>query len=235
MSVPSISVIPPKHKIEISTVSGYAFTQENLAYGFTPSPYNDALIADIEVEPFPIGETPQVATLGGLVLQPDIDVIVGTQTNSIIQQLLNSFVYTFNNFPEEEVGSALVAEGGQVCFFDPVTILGGTSTFTVYNCSVNTASVQALDKGARSQLFIFMHHIDGTLTVLHKGYIDLRPTAIVNWSPGKTIYLNSDNVLDTSPTATSGYWVRSLGFCVPNTEGRKRIWFEADSTYLRII
>tara|TARA_X000001382_G_scaffold120908_1_gene102802 strand:- start:2114 stop:2821 length:708 start_codon:yes stop_codon:yes gene_type:complete len=235
MSIPSISIIPPKHKIEISTVSGYAFTQENLAYGFTPSPYNDALIADIETDPFPISGTQEVATLGGLVLQPDIDVIVGIQTNSIIQQLLNSFIYTFDGFPEEEVGTSLTAEEGQVCFFDPVTVLGNNVTFSRYNCSVNTAAVQGLDKGARSQLFIFIRHLNDTLTVLHKGYIDLRPSAIVNWSPGKTIYLNSDNVLDTSPTATSGHWVRSLGFCVPNTEDKKRIWFEADSTYLRII
>ena len=195
---------------------------------------NDALVSGIETEAITLDPAVDVA-VGDLALEPDINVFVGIQTNSIIQQLLNSFRYRFENFPEEEVSSALSNEAGQVCYFSPTAVLGGANTFSVYDCSVNPAAVTALEKGARSQLFIFLHHINGTLTLLHKGYIDLRPDAIVNWSPGKTIYLNANNVLDTTPTGASGHWVRSLGFCVPNTEGKKRIWFEADSTYLKII
>jgi hypothetical protein len=46
--------------------------------------------------------------------------------------------------------------------------------------------------------------------------------------------LNAAGKLDTSPSTTSGHWVRSLGFCIPNNQNKKTVWFEPDSTYLKI-
>ena len=88
MSIPSISIVPPTHRIEIDTVSGYAFMQEDLAHGFIPSQTNDALVSGIETEAITLDPAVDVA-VGDLALEPDINVFVGIQTNSIIQQLLN--------------------------------------------------------------------------------------------------------------------------------------------------
>ena len=235
MSIPNITIAPPVHKIEVETISGYALKQADISYGFYPSPTNELLldnIGSVNSELLPIADQ---ATLGGLVLQPDINVLVGVQTSSIVQQMLNTFRYTFPGFPQEEIATSATPNAGNVCFFDSSTILGTSETFSVYNCSFTRANVNDLTKGARRQLFIYITHSDDQLVVLHKGYIDLPDDAINNWSAGKTIYLDPNSVLDTSPTGVSGDWVRSLGFCVPNTEGKKRIWFEADSTYLKII
>ena len=70
---------------------------------------------------------------------------------------------------------------------------------------------------------------------MHKGYIEIPDNKINSWSVGSTLYLNSDSKLNTSPTTSSGHWVRSLGFCIPNNENKKIIWFEPDSTYLKLI
>tara|TARA_E500000305_G_C4019851_1_gene238002 strand:+ start:677 stop:1384 length:708 start_codon:yes stop_codon:yes gene_type:complete len=235
MAIPNITIAPPVHKIEIETISGYALQQEDVSYGFVPSPTNEVLIDNIgsaNADLLPIAEQ---ATLGGLVLQPDINVQVGVQTNSIVQQMLNTFRYTFPGFPEEEISSNVTPNSGHVCFFDSSTVLGTSETFSVYNCSFARANVNNLSTGAKTNLFIYITYANNELVVLHKGYIDLPDGAINNWSAGKTIYLDPNSVLDTAPTGVSGDWVRSLGFCVPNTQGKKRIWFEADSTYLKIL
>jgi len=97
------------------------------------------------------------------------------------------------------------------------------------------ANTNDLNKGAKTNLFLYLSYVAGNLKVLHKGYYDVPNDFIENWSAGKTIYLNASGKLDTSPSTTSGHWVRSLGFCIPNTESKKRVWFEPDSTYLKII
>lgn len=233
MSIPKISVQESEHKLKINTVSGFAFMQENLAYGFEPQPVNQGSLTPFGSNNIPLPQITEQATLGGITTHPDIDIIVGTQTNSIVSQLLNSFNYFFPDFPSQEIDSTLVP--GNICYFDSSFILGSQTTFDVYNCSLRRATVTELSRGAKCNLFIYIGHENGNLNVLHKGYYDMTNTAMPVWEAGKTIYLNNTNLLDTAPTATSGHWVRSLGFCIPNKENLKRVWFEADSTYLRII
>lgn len=234
MSVPSITIDSAEHKLDIQTVSGYAFMQESLAYGFEPASIDSVEVNLIGNNNVPVSQVVEQPTLGGIVLQPDIDIQVGTATNSIVSQLLNSFRYIFPNFPSEEIEDGLTE--GEICYFDDDVLLAGSqSTFSVYNCSLKHANVTQLSRGAKSNLFIYIGHTNGDLTLLHKGYYDMTSDLMPVWSPGKTIYLNNENKLNTSPTATSGHWVRSLGFCIPNTENKKRVWFEPDSTYLRII
>ena len=84
-------------------------------------------------------------------------------------------------------------------------------------------------------LFVFISYIGTTLKVMHKGYLEIPDSKINNWSVGSTLYLNNNNILDIVPATGSGNWVRSLGFCIPNKENKKIIWFEPDSTYLKLV
>mgnify|MGYP003126473664 FL=1 len=70
---------------------------------------------------------------------------------------------------------------------------------------------------------------------MHKGYIEIPNAKIENWSVGRTIYLNNNNILNINPANNPGTWVRSLGFCMPNNTNKKFIWFEPDTTYLKRI
>jgi len=71
---------------------------------------------------------------------------------------------------------------------------------------------------------------------MHKGYVDFADTtssSLNSWVPGENIYINEGNISVTSPQ-TSGHWVKSIGFCMPNIENKNRIWFESDSTFFTI-
>jgi len=86
---------------------------------------------------------------------------------------------------------------------------------------------------ASKALMIFISYINDTLIAMHKGYLDFDDTLgpLQGWEQGSSLYANNEKI-DISPSGTSGHWVKSLGFCMPNTETKKRIWFEPDSTYL---
>tara|TARA_R100001443_G_scaffold115055_1_gene132054 strand:+ start:1092 stop:1613 length:522 start_codon:yes stop_codon:yes gene_type:complete len=89
---------------------------------------------------------------------------------------------------------------------------------------------------ANKALFIFVSLTNGNLILMHKGYVDFENTTsgpLNSWVPGESLYVNDGNISVTSPQ-TSGSWVKSIGFCMPNTEDKKRIWFESDSTYFTI-
>tara|TARA_B110000902_G_C14285641_1_gene578654 strand:- start:2415 stop:3119 length:705 start_codon:yes stop_codon:yes gene_type:complete len=234
MAIPSITISPPEHKISIETVSGFVFMQENIAYGFVPSASNTALVSPIDINNVPISTSIAPAIIGGMSLQPDINVQVGSSGNSIVQNLLNSFRYTFPYFPYEEVVGGV--SPGQVIYFSSTEVINTPDTFGVYNSSVQLADTSSVSKGAVSNLFMYISHAEtADIIMLHKGYYEMPDDLIVNWTPGKTIYLNAEGKLDTSPSATSGHWVRSLGFCIPNNQHKKTVWFEPDSTYLKIL
>ena len=228
----NITISPPVHNITIKPVSGFVFMPEALAYGFKPSPINTALISPIVANNVPISSVTSPVVLGGISLQPDVTVNVGSSTDSIVAQLLSSFRYTFDDFPVEEIEATV----GALVYFSDTPVYTST-TFDVYSSSLRSANTDALTKGAKGNVFIYIGHSadTSTLTLLHKGYFDLEDSQVANWSPGKTIYLNALGQLDTTPSVTSGHWVKSLGFCIPNKENKKRVWFEPDSTYLKII
>jgi hypothetical protein len=233
MATPNITISPPVHKISIETVSGFAFMPENLAYGFEPSATNTALITPVVANNVAVSTSIAPAVIGGISLQPDINIQVGSSGNSIVQNLLSSFRYIFPNFPNEEIVSGVAT--GNIIYFSSTEVINNQDTFTVYNSSIQLADTSAVSKGAVSNLFMYISHGDDEdVTMIHKGYYEMPDALIENWTPGKTIYLNAAGKLDTSPSTTSGHWVRSLGFCIPNNQNKKTVWFEPDSTYLKI-
>ena len=97
-------------------------------------------------------------------------------------------------------------------------------------------SISDVEAGAKKSLFIFISYDSNErLTVMHKGYFEPDVSKITSWDVGATLYPNDLNKFSTSPTSTSGNWVRSLGFCIPNTQNKKFIWFEPDTTYLKLL
>ena len=83
---------------------------------------------------------------------------------------------------------------------------------------------------------MFYSYSGGNLILLQKGYFDftLESTNFGAWAGGRTLYVNVLGKLDILPTTVSNHWVKSMGYCIPNTENKKRIWFEPDTTYLKI-
>tara|TARA_R100001443_G_scaffold110234_1_gene122067 strand:+ start:161 stop:853 length:693 start_codon:yes stop_codon:yes gene_type:complete len=141
---------------------------------------------------------------------------------------LNGYKYTFPNFVDGGTSSFVF---GDVVYLESDLTAGAND----WNAKCKKADVTDIAKGAYSSLFIFISHEGNTLHILNKGYFDLENGNITQWTAGRTIYLNATNKFDITPTGDSGNWVRSLGFAIPNTQNKKRIWFEADSTYLKII
>ena len=89
-------------------------------------------------------------------------------------------------------------------------------------------------------LMVFVSYIGTTLILMHKGYVDFdakstdeNPNALESWENGRTLYIKGTQIA-INPTSVSGSWARSIGFCMPNIDGKKRIWFESDSTYLTL-
>ena len=205
------AVIPP-------VASGFS------SYSFTPNPTNEVLI-DPTQQQFSYNQTATAeAPIGGIQFQQSVIVEVGTQTNSLVPQLLNAFQYEFPNFTQANIASDF--EYGDLCYI--------TSGSNEYNSALKKADVTDTAKGAYNNLFIYKGYISNTLYLIHKGYFEVPSTKINAWNPGRTIYLNGSNKLDIIPTIGMGNWVRSLGFCLPNNEDKKFIWFEPDSTYLKL-
>ena len=229
MAIPNITIAPPVHKVKIEPVSGFVFNPATVSHGFIPSPTNPVLLTAAGVSNTALTTEIPPATLGGIVMQPAINVEVGSSTDSIVPQLLNSFKYDFPNWTSNN--TALTSANFPTA---SVVYIENTGNNT-YGCSLERASTDNLDTGAKHNLFLFLSYSNFTLKVLHKGYYDVPNQLMDNWAAGKTIYLNENGRLDTSPSSTSGHWVRSLGFCIPNVQNKKRVWFEPDTTYLKII
>ena len=203
------AVVPPN----VSTVSSNVFT---------PNPVNEAILNPIGPSFFTTAaDTPSTA-IGGITFQQTVELQVGMQTNSLVPQLLNAFQYTFEDFTL--IGDF---EYGDLVYFN--------HSSNEYNAALNKADINNTSKGAFNNLFVFISYIGTTLKVMHKGYLEIPDGKINNWSVGSTLYLNNNNILDIVPATGGGNWVRSLGFCIPNKENKKIIWFEPDSTYLKLV
>jgi len=159
-----------------------------------------------------------------------LSVTLGTILSTPLLQELDAFKYNFSNFTLNN------AEGyfnvGDIVYFT----VDNSESANDYGTKLLKASTLSTSLGAYNNLMIFLSYDNGSLTLIHKGYFDYEPddANISGWSPGRTLYLDGNNRLSTIPTTTPSSWVRSLGFCVPNTLGKYRVWFEADSTYLKL-
>ena len=195
------------------------------SYSFTPSPTNEALIDPTQQAFFYNQTATAEAPIGGIQYQQSVIVEVGTQTNSLVPQLLNAFQYEFPNFASSsDINETF--EYGDLCYF--------TTGTNDYSSEIKKVDIANTENGAYNNLFIFKAWQDQTLYVIHKGYFEVPSSKISAWTTGRTIYLNNDNKFAVTPTIGSGNWVRSLGFCLPNNEDKKIIWFEPDSTYLKL-
>ena len=210
-------------EINAAPVHAYNFTGDlQPGASFSPQSVNDILITPGSVQfQTTSGSTPQAA-IGGIVFQQAVDIQVGAQTKSLVPQLLTAFQYHFDDFELINSGDF---QNGDIVYFS-----SGTND---YNATIAKADVNDTAKGAYNNLFIFVSYADSKLTVMHKGYIEIPDSKIQTWSVGRTLYLNNSSILNTSPATASGGWVRSLGFCIPNNENKKIIWFEPDTTYLK--
>ena len=170
-----------------------------------------------------------------------LGITLGTAPSSQLLEGLDAYKYSFPDFNNYGVVDGVVSAlsedlstltAGDIICFKPHT----TGTVNDYSTTLKLADVSDLSNGAYNTLMIFLSYNNGTLKVLHKGFFDYETnsTNVNNWEVGRTIYLNANNKIDTTPTTQAANWVRSLGFCVPNKENKYRVWFEPDSTYIKL-
>jgi len=224
----SIGVATAEATIEINVDPVLAFNfVPSLAPGasFVPSPTNDVLIAPetisytTEISPY------QESTIGGISYQQPVNISVGETVSSLVPEILSAYKYKFENF---DITSPSDFSEGDIVFFE-----AGSND---YSSTLKKASVSNLDLGAKHNLFIFISYntVSKKLEVMHKGYFEIPNNKITSWNVGATLYLDSSDKLNTTPTSNSGNWIRSLGFCIPNNVNKKFIWFEPDTTYLKL-
>jgi len=163
-----------------------------------------------------------------------LNVTIGTLLESPVASELDGFKYAFPNFVDAGITTTIF--GPTHKFGDVVFLKSDLSdTANEWGAVCKTADVNDIDKGAYNNLFIFISHINNTLIILQKGFFDLEDENISQWTAGRGLYLDDDNLFDITPTSSSGNWIRSLGYCVPNNNNKKRVWFDPDSTYIKII
>jgi len=166
-----------------------------------------------------------------------LNITLGTLVESPFQNHLDSFTYQFDDFVDPGIETAWGGDGWDISlkFGDVVYLKSDLSeTANEWNAVCRKAFVDNVDYGAFNTLFIFISHINDRLILMHKGFFDLNDANISQWTAGRALYLNENHILDITPTGQANNWVRSLGYCVPNKVSKKRIWFEPDSTYIKI-
>jgi len=214
--------------IEVTVLPGFAIN--------TPSPQVEAVVASPQatsaqittVDAQTIVNTLPSFNFGGVGVQPSITLNLGTQQDPVsVNQAFSNFNYKFPNFVDIGTSSFTV---GDIVFFQYV------SGYNLHNVKLTAIDVNNESKGASNALFIFKGHTDGLLILMHKGFYDYESgdSRVDDWIAGRTTYINQDNKLDVGSDFTNGQWVRSIGFCVPNLEGKKRVWFAGDTTYIKL-
>ena len=215
---PSIVVDPGGVAVTTENTSPYILTEpDNSLYLFS-DPGDNA----VNVNTYNASNTSNVG------LSPCLNIVLGTLPENIFATELQGFKYSFNNFIDSGTSSLTY---GDIVYLESDL----TETSNQWNAICRKANAASVHNGAFNSLFVFISHTNNNLIILQKGFFDLEDANISQWTAGRTIYLNENNVLDITPTSVSESWVRSLGFCIPNTSNKKRIWFEADSTYIKII
>ena len=212
----------------LTNPNSYTFNPEVSAYNFVSMEPNNSFNLSVPGEnaySVNSGYPNDVSTINAM---PQLCVNLGDLPLDPFLSELQGYKYTFPNFIDS--GTSTLSFGDVVYLESDLT-----NNANEWGSKCKKADVTLVSKGAYSPLFIFISHSGNTLHLLNKGFFDLEASNISQWTAGRTIYLNENNVLDITPTNGSANWVRSLGFCVPNNSNKKRIWFEADSTYLKII
>jgi hypothetical protein len=200
---------------------------------FEPQPVNNYQFTHVPKEIYSLTNTTGEANIGSFDLAGAVNVTMGSLPYSQISKELDGFKYVFPNFESTGIVNLDNFVAGDIVYFASDT----SGTANAYGSTLEKINLSSTSGGAYNNLMLFLSYTGTTLTLLHKGYFDFSNSAsnITNWTAGRTLYLNSSGDLDTTPTSTSGHWVKSLGFCIPNTISAKRIWFESDSTYLKLI
>lgn len=226
----SISVVKASEAITIvGEPEGYAFTpstttgkflvaEPNNDFSFTPEAgYNSYGINTFT------DSSASIINVGS-----QVNITLGKEPENVFAKELDGFKYSFPNFVDSDTST--------LSFGDVVYLESDLdSSANDWNAKCKKVDVSDINKGAFQALFIFISHQNNSLHLISKGFFDLEDVNFSpQWTAGRTIYLNSDNKLDITPSGVPGGWVRSLGFCIPNKDNKKRIWFEPDSTYIKM-
>tara|TARA_R110000744_G_scaffold85967_2_gene168006 strand:+ start:7900 stop:8598 length:699 start_codon:yes stop_codon:yes gene_type:complete len=196
---------------------------------FNPEPDNNYAFSVSGNEVLNIQNAESSFGIGSFDISGAVNVTLGTLPYSTLASELDGFKYKFENFNLTTADQNSLSVG-DVVYFKHI------DSYNQYNCTVKKALTSDISKGAHSGLLIFLGYTGGNLFIMSKGYFDYEQNdnRLVNWESGKTIYLNDQSNIDVSPSTLSNYWVKSLGLCIPNNINKKRIWFDPDSTYLKI-
>lgn len=230
----SISITTPETIIINGYPDGFAIAPKaGYSTYFKPEPNNDYAFSTSSTEVLNI--TNSIASfddVGAFDCSGALNITLGTLPYSTFATELDGFKFQFKNFYlAENVYSQL--SSGDIIFFK--NIVGSSNE---YGSSVEKANTQNILKGAKYGLFIFLgYNVNSKiLYAMSKGYFDYEQNdaRFYSWVVGRTIYLDNNNKLNITPATTSNAWVKSLGLCIPNKENKKRIWFDPDSTYLKI-
>ena len=213
-----ISGYPEGVAVSTENTSPYILTEPNNDLSLFNDPGDNA----VNVNTYNTNNTSSIG------LSPCLNVILGTLPENTFATELEGFKYAFNNFVDSGTSSFVY---GDIVYLESDL----TAEANEWKAVCRKADTLNIHNGGFNSLFVFISHINNNLIILQKGFFDLEDVNITQWTAGRTIYLNESNKLDITPTSVSGGWVRSLGFCIPNTVNKKRIWFEADSTYIKII
>jgi hypothetical protein len=224
----SISISKSNNEVSINGFQdGFAITPyAKSATYIAAAPDDSYSFLTSPVEVYSITNTTSGFEVGEFNLSNAINVTLGTLPCSPTIKDLNGFKYSFDEF---NLANPENFTAGDIVYFKHQEGVNN------YNSSLQKANVANSD-GAYSNLMLFIKYQNGKLYLLHKGFFDYEQdsTYINDWVPGRTIYLNSQNKISQTPADISGEWVKSLGMCMPNKENKKRIWFDADTTYLKI-
>ena len=211
--------------VQITALPGFAIN--------TPEPQVTAIEANAQatsINVFDVSNAVTVSTqtfdFGGLTSTP-VTLNVGTQQDPVaVNQAFSNFKYKFPNFVQDTSSF----NSGDVVYFE-------SGVNNNYGVEIRKADVTNVEFGAKGALYLFIEHVSTTLVLLHKGFHDYSNTStqIDTWTAGHTLYLNRQNKIDADVSEfAAGQWVRSIGFCVPNVDSVKRIWFEGDTTFVRL-
>ena len=224
-----ITVTPgiTSQSVQIQVNPSFAITPIHSASpAITPAPPS-AQQVDVTSGQFTITSTvdaPTVTLVGGIAVQTPINLEIGSAASTGLPELLNSHIVKFRNF--------VITNAESYNTGDCIVIVPGSNA---YNSDITKADTSIMTRGAYNNIWMFLNYSGNDLILLQKGYFDFSndSTNFGEWMPGRTLYLNADGILDLLPSATSLHWVKSMGYCIPNTENKKRIWFEPDTTYLK--
>lgn len=223
----NISVETAKDELTISGFpEGIVFTPGIATNLFVvPTPSSKTVEANSGILDYSVDVSPEdnVNIIKG---SPSLSINLGTLPNNDLYQKQSSFRYKFSNFVDSNTSN--------LEYGDIVSLIEDIG-FNDWNSSCIKVDTRDVYKGAFNSLYIFISHIDNDLILMSKGYFDLEDEKINQWTSGRTLYIDDENKFHITPSEiSSGGWVRAVGTCIPNKENKKRIWFEPDSTFIKV-